>query len=156
LKLCFKTTCQGLFGPTGQLVQPAHLGQAKPTRLGSGSVNRPSPALAAHLSLPHRSLWRSGSPPPSPGDSGQLRWPPSPMLGQNGRLHFLYQLLQLETAETSSPRRSGWFSPSETAATNRPQFDAPPSLLSCACCATSDAGVARELADGSAVVWCSR
>jgi hypothetical protein len=77
-------------GPTGLLAQPAHLGLAKPTRLGSGSVNRPSPAPFAHLSLSHRSLWRSGSPPLSPGDSGQLRWPPpSPPWAKHSPLHHL-------------------------------------------------------------------
>jgi hypothetical protein len=54
--ICFKTNDQSLFGPTGQLAQPAHSGTAKPTRLGSGSVNRPSPAPLALLSHPSISL----------------------------------------------------------------------------------------------------
>jgi hypothetical protein len=56
IRICFKTNDQSLFGPTGQLAQPAHSGMAKPTRLGSGLVNRPSPAPLALLSLPSISL----------------------------------------------------------------------------------------------------
>jgi hypothetical protein len=54
--ICFETNDQGLFGPTGQLAQPAHSGAAKLTRLGSGSVTRPSPAPLALLSLPSITL----------------------------------------------------------------------------------------------------
>jgi hypothetical protein len=76
LKFCFKTIDQSLFGPTGQLAQPAHSGTAKLTRLGSGSVTRPSPAPFALPSPPLDLTGDSRSPPPPPGLSGQLRWPP--------------------------------------------------------------------------------
>jgi hypothetical protein len=146
---------QGLLGPTGLLAHSAHLARLiQPARVWVGQTDPAQPSLA--LPSPSRARWRSGSPPSPPGHSGHLRWPLPPMLGQNGRLHFLYQLLQLESAEISPPRRSGWCSPSETAATNRLRFGASPCLPSRACCATSGAWVARELAGGSAVVWCSR
>jgi hypothetical protein len=70
LKFCFKTIGQSLFGPTGQLAQPAHSGTAKPTRLGSGSVNRPSPAPLALLSLP--------SIPPAIWITAAVAWPLRP------------------------------------------------------------------------------
>jgi hypothetical protein len=56
-------------GPSGPL------GSAKPTGSGLGQSNRPSPAPLTLLSDSHRHLWRSGSPPPSPGHSGRLRRP---------------------------------------------------------------------------------
>jgi hypothetical protein len=60
------------FGPLDLTGPP---GLVKLDQLGSGSVNRPSPAPLTLTLSSSRSHWRPGS--PSPGFSGQLRWPPS-------------------------------------------------------------------------------
>jgi hypothetical protein len=102
----------GPFDPTGPP------GSVKPNRLGSGSVNRPSPAPSLS-SLSPRALWRNldrrRRRPVTPAISGGLR---RRCLGQNGRLHSLYQLLQLESTRTSSPRRSRWFPPQDPPPSN--------------------------------------
>jgi hypothetical protein len=95
----------GSFDPTGPP------GSVKPDRLRSGSVNRPSPAPSLTLS-PLRALWRTLSHRrhrlANPAISGGLR---HQCLGQNRRPSPLYHLLQLESAETSPPGRSGVVSP---------------------------------------------
>jgi hypothetical protein len=66
------------FGPLGPTNPP---GLVELDRLGSGSVDRPSPAP---LTLPLSSSWTLAnpkSPPPSPDHSGQLWWSPPPTLG---------------------------------------------------------------------------
>jgi hypothetical protein len=96
------------FGPFDSTGPP---GSIKPDRLGSGSVNRPSPASSLSPLSSSSSLVKPKSPPPSPGHSGHLRWPSPPKLGANRRPSFLYHLLQLESADASPPRRSRVVSP---------------------------------------------
>jgi hypothetical protein len=86
-------------------------GSVKPDRLGSGSVNRPSPAPHSPpllLELSGESLNRRRRRPANPAiSSGLCRR----CLGPNRRPSSLYLLLQLESAEASSPGRSGVVSP---------------------------------------------
>jgi hypothetical protein len=116
---------QNGLGPIG----PAGLtGLVKPNRLGSRSVNRPSPAQPPHpLSHSSSSLAtldrrrRHLASPASPG--GLCRRP----LGRNTLLCALSQLHQLESSAASSPRRSGWSFPSGSTASEHPCCSASPS-----------------------------
>jgi hypothetical protein len=96
------------FGPLGPTSPP---GLVEPDRLGSGSVNRPSPAPSLSPSLP-RALWRTLNchrrRPTIPAIPGSLR---RRRLGQNRRPNSLYHLLQLESTGASSPERSVVVSP---------------------------------------------
>jgi hypothetical protein len=101
----------------------------EPDRLGSGSVNRPSPAPSHSLSLP-RELWRTLNRrrrrPTIPANSGGLR---RRRLGQNRRPNSLYHLLQLESTGASFPRRSVGGFLSVSAIAGRLRLDAAPSPL---------------------------
>jgi hypothetical protein len=121
-----KTIGQSQFGPFGQLAQPAHSAAAKPTRLGSGSVNRPSPAPLALLSLivPSGDLDRRRRRLAAPANSGGLH---RRHLGRNAHLHAPYQLLRVDLPTASSSRRSGWSLPSGSAASEHPCCCASPS-----------------------------
>jgi hypothetical protein len=85
LNFLFKPICQKPYlsnwaaGPTGLLAQPAHLARlSQPARVWVEPPTQPSPSLTHLLLLSSLSL-ATRSPPPSPGRSGQLRWPtPSP------------------------------------------------------------------------------
>jgi hypothetical protein len=66
------------FGPLGPTSPP---GLVEPDWLGSGSVNRPSPAPLTLLLSSSWALANPKLPPPSPDHSGQLRWPLPPMIG---------------------------------------------------------------------------
>jgi hypothetical protein len=99
------------FDPTGPLglVKLDRLGSGLAARVWVGQSTQPSP-LTLTLSS-SSSLVNPKSPPPSPSHSaisGGLR---RQCLGQNRRPSSLYHLLQLESAETSPPRRSGVVSP---------------------------------------------
>jgi hypothetical protein len=140
----------GPFDPTGPP------GSVKPDRLGSGSVNQPSPAPSLSPSPP-RALWRIPKPPPpSLGQSGHLRWPSPPMLGANPspQLPLPPPPVGIDGNFLFGEIWGGF--PSVAAATSRLRHDASPSPPSCACCATSSACEVWVLAGGSAVMWCSR
>jgi hypothetical protein len=100
--------CQMGFGPFEPTSPP---GSVKPDRLGSGSVNRPSPTPSLTPSPP-RAHWltlnRRRHRPANPAISGGLR---RRCLGQIHRPSSLYHLLQLESARASPPRRSRVVSP---------------------------------------------
>jgi hypothetical protein len=134
------------------LTQPAHLA---PARVWVGQPTQPSPPHT--LPFPPRALWqnlnRRRRRPANPVISGSLR---RRCLVPNRRPSSLYHLLQLESAGASSPGRSGVVSPRFPPPSIASDLGASPSLLFCACCATSGACDARVLAGGSAVVWCSR
>jgi hypothetical protein len=140
------------FGPLGPTSPP---GSVEPDWLGSGSVNRPSPAPSLFPLSSSSSLANPKSPLPSPNQSGHLRWPSPPMLGAN-----LSPQLPLPPPPVGIDGNIlfgeiwGGF-PSVAAATGHLRHDASPSPPSCACCATSGACDVWVHAGGSAVVWCS-
>jgi hypothetical protein len=121
------------FGPLGPTSPP---GLVEPVWLGSGSVNRPSPAPSLPLSS-SRALANPQSPPPSPDHSGQLRWPPPPMLGAKPlpQLPLPPPPVGIDGSYLSG-EICGWFpprfSPSPVASDLMPRR-----ALSRACCATS-------------------
>jgi hypothetical protein len=119
------------FGPLGPTSPP---GSVELDRLGSGSVNRPRPALSLSPSLP-RELWRTLNchRPTIPANSGGLR---RRCLGQNRRPNSLYHLLQLESMGASPPGRSVGGFPSVSAVASASNLMLR-RALSCACCATS-------------------
>jgi hypothetical protein len=132
---------------------PANPAGSNPTGQDLGRSNRPRPAsapLPSSISLATPVRRRRLASPASSGDLHRCH------LGRNMRPCALYQLHRVESPGASSTRRSGWFFPSGSVASNHLRFGASPSFLSCACCATPGSCVAQELAGGSAVVWCSR
>jgi hypothetical protein len=140
-------------GPIGPIGPTGPPGLVKPNRLGFwvGQPTQPSPLTP--LSLSPRALWRHLDRRRrrlvTPAISGGL-W--HRCLGQNDRIHFLYQLLQLESARSSSPGRSGWFPPRDLPPPNT--SDAVTRRAG-ACWATSSAWAMRVPAGRSAMVWCS-
>jgi hypothetical protein len=140
----------GPFDPTGPP------GSVKPDLLGSGSVNRPSPAPSLSPLSSSSSLAKPKSPLPSPGQSGHLRWPSPPMLGAKLSPQFPLPLTPIGIGGSFLSGEIWGGFPSVSTAIDRLRFGASPSLLYCACCATSGACDALVLAGGSAVVWCSR
>jgi hypothetical protein len=93
---CWPNRPAGPFGPPGL---------AKPTGSGLGRSTDPAQPPLDFLSPP-RLLWRSGSPPPSPGHSGRLRRPlPSPPWSKYSPLRP-FQSHQTVSTAASSPRRS--------------------------------------------------
>jgi hypothetical protein len=137
------------------LTQPAHL--ARLSQTGSGLGRSTDPAQPPHsLSSPPRAHWRNLN--------RRHRRPANPVISGGLRRRCLGPIATLVPSTTYSnwnrrelPLRGdlGGF-PSVSAAIDRLRFGASPSLLFCACCATSGACDARVLAGGSAVVWCSR
>jgi hypothetical protein len=119
------------FGPLGPTSPP---GSVEPDQLGSGSVNRSSPAPSLSLSLP-RELWQTLNHlrrrPTNPANSGGLR---RRCLGQNRRPNSLYHLFQLESTGASSPRRSVGGFPLVFAVAGHLRLDASPSPLLCLLC----------------------
>jgi hypothetical protein len=128
------------FGPLGPTSPP---GLVEPDRLGSGSVNRPSPAPSHSPSLPRelrRTLNCHRRCPTIPANSGGLRHRCPTIsansgglrhrrLGQNCRPNSLYHLLQLESTGASSPGRSVGGFLLVFAVAGRLRLDASPSPL---------------------------
>jgi hypothetical protein len=108
------------------LSRPARVwvGQTDPAQLLSPSSLAPVDPLATGSRCRRLAI---------PADSGDYR---RRHLGQITRLHLLFQRLQLEIAESSSPRRSGWCFPSGSVIAIRLRSGASSSFLHCACCAT--------------------
>jgi hypothetical protein len=136
LEFVLKQMAKALLAQLVQLAQLAHLGSVNPTRLGSGSVNRPSPAPSLSSLSPRASLatpnHRRRRRLASPANSGGLR---RRHLGRNTCLRALYHLHQTESSAASSPRRSGWSLLSGSAAYEHLWCRASPSwsLLQCLC-----------------------
>jgi hypothetical protein len=134
LKFCFKIIGQSQFGPSGQLAQPAHSGTAKPTRLGSGSVNRPSPAPLGLLSLSSfpLAIWIAAA-----------AWPlrPTPVASAvaslGGSLASAPSTSSTEWNRRPPPLRGDpWKDPARNFASLLPPSSIPRRLLPDACCAS--------------------